>query len=531
MNGITILIWITLALIALIAIIAVKLHYKGDELENDEGSILPDSNSISNLFDSGKSILSNSNSNEDHSTQLNDNNSDDIDDVEEDLEEVPEEPIIYETENNNYENITYESQNQVLVDYGNTVEKFQEPIKQSQMDIMSQNNNPKNEKHELKDLFTIDELIKESKRKDSEREKEAQKTVEDDAELDELKESIAQKDTKEEPLIEEIIEEKPEEAETKEEPLIKDIIEEVETKEEPITEEKPDDINDEVIDEILKDESINDLINEVSAEDSETETIESPTVTTQDIEEVINTATQETKEEIESIAETADITDALLDNQETPMTEEIKEPTLKTPTKVDETKDYKFGADLDEDDVFGNDLDYRKDLAKLTNTIKGSKIFQDVKDKLKPEQNVDNTSDIEENFIRNVNEYEDEFAPIINETHVDYEASYEDYHNEEFDQRMREENTRRVFNMAKNSKEPEIAKSTIPSIKEKPARDNIKIKINNNDVVLKKGDEIIFNHQGETYSSQVYAINGDDISVKYRRQNIIIKPSDVKKIY
>jgi hypothetical protein len=49
--------------------------------------------------------------------------------------------------------------------------------------------------------------------------------------------------------------------------------------------------------------------------------------------------------------------------------------------------------------------------------------------------------------------------------------------------------------------------------------------------VLKKGDEIIYNHLGETYSSQVYAINGDDISVKYRRQNITIKPSDVKKIY
>lgn len=48
---------------------------------------------------------------------------------------------------------------------------------------------------------------------------------------------------------------------------------------------------------------------------------------------------------------------------------------------------------------------------------------------------------------------------------------------------------------------------------------------------LKKGDEIIFNHAGETYSSQVYAINGDDISVKYRRKNIMIKPSDIKKIY
>ena len=55
--------------------------------------------------------------------------------------------------------------------------------------------------------------------------------------------------------------------------------------------------------------------------------------------------------------------------------------------------------------------------------------------------------------------------------------------------------------------------------------------INNNEEVLRKGDEIIFNHEGETYSSKVYAINGDDIKVKYRRQNITIKSSDIKKIY
>ena len=85
--------------------------------------------------------------------------------------------------------------------------------------------------------------------------------------------------------------------------------------------------------------------------------------------------------------------------------------------------------------------------------------------------------------------------------------------------------------MAKRSPEPELAEPKIGSIKDKPVRDNIKITINNNEEVLKKGDEIIFNHLGETYSSQVYAINGDDISVRYRRQNITIKPEDVKKIY
>ena len=87
-----------------------------------------------------------------------------------------------------------------------------------------------------------------------------------------------------------------------------------------------------------------------------------------------------------------------------------------------------------------------------------------------------------------------------------------------------------MFSIIKDTPEKPV-ESNIPSIKEKPSRDNIKIQINNNEVVLKKGDEIIFNHLGETYSSQVYSINGDDISVKYRRQNITIKPSDVKKVY
>ena len=58
------------------------------------------------------------------------------------------------------------------------------------MDIMNQN---KDDKTELKDLFTIDELIKESKRKDNEREKEQ---ATEDTELTELKESIAKKQSK-----------------------------------------------------------------------------------------------------------------------------------------------------------------------------------------------------------------------------------------------------------------------------------------------------------------------------------------------
>ena len=107
------------------------------------------------------------------------------------------------------------------------------------------------------------------------------------------------------------------------------------------------------------------------------------------------------------------------------------------------------------------------------------------------------------------------------------DGTYEEYH----DEKLRQENTRRVFNTAKRTPEPELAQPKVGAIKSKPSRDNIKISMGNAELVLKKGDEIIFNHDGETYSSQVYAINGDDISVKYRRKHITIKPSDVKKIY
>lgn len=521
MNGITILIWVTIAIIAIIAIILVKLHYRGKELENDEGSILEDAGSFTKVFSSGKSMLSkDKDDTPNNPTELNQSKPKSLKSENSSPSKVYyEEPAIYEVDNTTYENIEYESQNQVLVDYGTTVEKFQEPIKQSQMDIMSQNNDPKPEKHELKDLFTIDELIKESKRKDSEREKEAHKDESEDKELAELKESIKQR--QEEKNIEEVIDDIPEET-------IQDILNE--TEEEPVeevkesTEENIADIINEPAEEEIKSDSVPETV-EVS--ESEESKIEAPTVTSQDIEEAITTASEESKEEVESISESADITDALLNDNE----EEIKEPNLKTPTKIKDDKE--FGADLKDEKVFGeydSDLDYRKDLDKITNTIKGSKIFKNVKEKLTFEPEEEEV--IEEEFIRNVNEYEDDFAPIINETHAEY-ATYEDYHKHDFEEPVIQETTPKAFDVIPTTPEPkhEIRESRITPIKEKPSRDNIKIKLNNNEVVLKKGDEIIYNHQGETYSSQVYAINGDDISVKYRRKNIVIKPSDVKKVY
>ena len=518
MNTITILIWITIAIIAAIAIIVVKLHYKGDELKHEEGSILPSTESISNTLNFGKSLTNNSKKNS--STNVTRSLSPTSPQHEPDhslfrKKEAKSEDATYivpETKNrDNVPQYEYESQNQVLVNYDNKVEKFQEPIKQSQMDIMNQNNE---DKTELKDLFTIDELIKESKRKDNEREKEAQTiSREEDAELIEIKESI--KKRKENPV---------------EEPLIEEVITESETIEDVLKEEET---STEIADAISEEPAteIADAIKE-EVEEETPETIEIPSTSQKDIEEAITSASQESEKEEIEISEEENITDALLnaDNDELDIpNEEIKEPALKTPSKVGEKKDYEFGAPIDDAKLFESDenkmdLDYRKDLDKLTNKITGSKLFKEVKDKLTAETEEIAEMD-DESYSRNVREY-DEFEPIINETHIDYEEIHDDY-----EQRLRQENTRRIMGMAKNSPEPELAQPIIAEIKEKPARDNIKVTIGNAEFVIKKGDEIIFNHQGETYSSQVYAIKGDDIHVRYRRQNITIKPEDVKKVY
>lgn len=476
MNILTIIIWITIVIIAAIAILLVKLHYRGDELEHEEGSILPSTESINNMLNIGKSKISTQKSNSAKNAPRslspnipkNENNLNLFSRFNE-TKSSDDAYIVPEVETNNSRNYEYESQNQVLINYDNSVKKFQEPIKQNQMDIMTQKNK---DTSELKDLFTIDELIKESKRKDTEREKESQtiKKEEDDAELNEIKESI--KNKTHEPLIEEVIAED-------------------------------------------KEEKISDLIK--GSEDS-TESETDSVASQKDIDEATTTSSQESEKAVENISEDNNITDTSLKQ------EEITEPILKTPSKVGETK---FESSIEDDPM---DLDYRKDLDKVKNKITGSKLFKEVKGKLNYEPDeipLPKDESLQNEFIRTVNEY-DEYEPIINETYMDIDdGTYEDYHN----QRLRQENTRRVFKMAQNSPEPESPQSKVGEIKNKPARDNIKISINNNDLVLKKGDEIIYNYDGDTYSSQVYAINGDDISVRYRGKNIKIKTSDVKKIY
>ena len=457
MNFITILIWITIAIIAAIAIISVRLHYRGNELEHEEGPILP-KESINKVLNIGKG---NNNSQINAPKSLSpanskQNNNHNLFRKSTETAMRNDDYIIPEAYNSDFAKYEYQSANQVLINYDDTVEKFQEPIKQSQMDIMTQNNK---DSSELKDLFTIDELIKESKRKDSEREKESQTIKkDDDAELDEIKESI--KNKTQEPLIEEVIAED-------------------------------------------KTETIGDLIKDTS----EPEEIETPSEDTKSDEEV---------KIVEQISE------VVLDEEKAT---EISEPSLKTPSKVENKADDAnlFGDAKEPDNM---DLDYRKDIDKVKNKIAGSRFFQDVKERFSVEPAETPQDQIQEEFIRNVSEY-DEYEPIINETHVEYEATYDELH----DEQLRQENTKRVFNLAKKSQEPELARPRVSEIKSTPERDNLKITINNGDFVLKKGDEIIFNHDGETYSSQVYAINGDEISVRYRRKDIKIKASDVKKIY
>ena len=458
MNNITIFLWIAIALVGVFAIIVIKRFYSDNNEETDV-----ELDDISNkMLNNSKSLIKDDieNQQKDLTPPLNLEN--DIE-FKREVKESPEKdddtaPYV---EKNNLKNYDYENQNKVLINYNNKVKKFQEPIKQSQMDIMSQIRKNKDES-ELKDLFTIDELIKESKRKDSQREKESKtisKKDEDDKELDDLKESIKNKS---------------------DEPLIEDLLKQSEKEDKKDKKEEP-------------------------------QTVQS-SLTQEDIDNAIFIAS---KEKTLETPEKEDIANVLLNEEK----KSQAETHLHAPKKIVD-KSQTTEVSVDEDNVEeGMDLDYRKDIDKFANKIKGSKIYQEFKEKITPEEEEYPPQD---EFIKNINDYEDyddydEFEPIINETHIDYEENYETQ-----EERLREENTKKIFNSDSNNLNP------FKSVSEK---DNIKIKLNSNDVILKKGDEIIFNHLGETYSSQVYGITGDDISVKYRRKNIKIKPKDVKKIY
>lgn len=560
MNETLILVWVAILIIGIIAIIIVKMYFNDKEDEETE---------YSDFTSTPLQEIVSENDNENKHKQRTNHITNYFSKEEEPVISLRKEGIQPDKEFNPYivpenkipnRNISYSSQNQVLINYDDNVQKFQEPITDTQRDIMAKNNKDETtditfkktteSKHELKDLFTIDELIKESKRKDDEREKESQTIKKEAEDNSDIKESIKKNKEAEES------------SENKDITDIKSSIEKMHE-----------------IAAAIKSTGSDDLAPQSTASQK-------------DIAEAINTATTENekeKEEIPEISETKSITDAVIKKdsekqkeestvQETlqieedekkveitkeakpkeekaekisdaiPESEKIKTPPLKTPTKVEEDsisilsgadEDYEFGAPIDSSNLFEDengelsDLDYRKDLAKITNTIKNSSIVKDIREKLTPEY--DDIDEPNEEFIRNVNsyteeanEYYDDYAPIINETHVDYVEPTEE-------EQLRQENTRKVFNNAKNNVAEEVSapikEEKIPTPKAIPEKSSLKVVINNNEEVLRKGDEIIFNHEGETYSSKVYSINGDNIKVKYRRQNITIKPKDIKKIY
>lgn len=558
MNETLLLVWACIAIVGIIGIIVVKLYYSDKDDEKKDFSNITTQNPLQEMISEKKKENKHTNPVSDYFSKQDEP---EITLRKEGAQSKNFDPYIVPETNKNEipnRNISYSSQNQVLINYDDNVQKFQEPITETQRDIMNKNNNEdrnsdvsftktSESKHELKDLFTIDELIKESKRKDDEREKESKTIKKEEEDNSDIKESIKKNQEAKEDEIKDIndikssIEKMHEIAEaikasnndnssTEAVASQKDIDEAIDSASNEIEEE---------ITEISETNSITDAVIKKESEDNTVqETLDIKEESTPEVEEKAEIIDEEVPKETESIAEAI------------PESEEIKTPTLKSPTKVEEDsvsilsgadEDYEFGASIDSSNLFEDengelsDLDYRKDLAKITNSIKNSGIVKDLREKLAPESSSDELDDLNEDFIRNVNSYTeeayevyddyDDYAPIINETHVDYVEPTED--------EIRQENTRRVFENAKSNASIDniVENEGLPKPKAIPEKSSLKVIINNNEEVLRKGDEIIYTHEGESYSSKVYSINGDDIKVKYRRQDITIKPSDIKKIY
>lgn len=326
---------------------------------------------------------------------------------------------------------------------------------------------PKTNDKDLKDLFTIDELIKESKRKskvasapktekkgDSSSKKEIP-TFLTQEEREKIKNNISKaeneiKSTKASEELEESVEEVENEN-------IKDVLDKsVSPISSPILK-SPKKSTDKPVNEVIKD-TVAEKIDEIQ-----------PQVDQSTKKETYTEIAEEQPEYVDQPLENGMFAEAIIDNDE-------------------------------EEDEY-DDLDYRKDLARITDKVKNSKLFTNVKDKLSPPVEEDDPS-IDEEFIRNVRSYDengddDEFGePVMYEPEGPKIETAKDLH-----------------------------------IKEVPNTDRIQVKINNNDATLKKGDEIIYKYNGDTYSSKVFDIMGDDITVRFRGKQITIKPGDVKKIF
>ncbi|WP_409200838.1 hypothetical protein [Methanobrevibacter sp. DSM 116169] len=171
-------------------------------------------------------------------------------------------------------------------------------------------------------------------------------------------------------------------------------------------------------------------------------------------------------------------------------------------------KEDEFGQSLENTDMFEDNDFELVDFGEIKDSIKNSKIVKNVKkfteDKLLELQNDEESPDDE--FIRSVRTYDIDEEPIY------------------VDNKVREENLGKMDNIHEETKEVEKPKPTL-----KKQANTITVKINNNDEVLKKGDTIIFNYNGESYSSKLFNIYGSDVEVKYRGKNVLINSSDIKK--
>lgn len=378
------------------------------------------------------------------------------------------------------------------------------------------------EDSELKDLFTIDELIKESKRKDEERKNESENIKRKSEEI--KNKSSAKND---EPTIADELET---EDSTKEKSTIANEIEkevEAEKPEEEIINDTLDNSDEVIGTPALKtptkvEKSINDVINDTVEEEAIEETSEDQ-----------NKPVDETNiDDIEVITPEEDtfgtpIEDSgLFDEEyeetlfnEAPEEEYNKSLFNEKPTK-EEYEDY-------------NELDYRKDLDKIKNKVKSSKLFNDFKNKIQEyrEEKEEGSTDDEEDFIRNISYYDN--ATRYENDFETYGDSYEPIEPiAPSEQEIREENTRNLISITREPSSPQQTRNVAKSESSSgPARTSIKININNNETVLKKNDEIIFKYNGDTYSSKVYSIIGNDITVKFRGKRVKIKPSDVKKVF
>ncbi|MDL2246611.1 hypothetical protein LJB96_03235 [Methanobrevibacter sp. OttesenSCG-928-K11] len=182
-----------------------------------------------------------------------------------------------------------------------------------------------------------------------------------------------------------------------------------------------------------------------------------------------------------------------------------------------EAPEDEFGKPLNENDIFGeSDVD-PLGFSDLKDSVKNSKIFKNVKGFAEDKLIDKNPRRPDDEFIRNVKSYDIEEEP------------------KNLEDKLREENTRKIFNLTQedDSITPETidnSKKPLKKAKKVPISQNsITVNINNNEELIKKGDSIIFNYNGESYSSRLINIRGDDLEVKYRGKTVLIKPSDVKK--